>query len=212
MTGVVLPLFLATGEVRLLPPLLAGTTMGLGVGLRRLAEAWRGRAWAAAPVALGLALPLLLWPRADAAAGDYHRYYRVVDRSLLDAAAAIESELRPGDGRVVVRHDRRGWPIGWWFEGLTDAPIVVGSDQRWLGFPAEREAARLAGRFFDAPLSGAELAALAGEADVDLLVFRKWEWIGWQRWLEERDPPVRVVYDDDRFMILEVKARPGSAG
>ena len=114
-------------------------------------------------------------------------------------------EAKADGGVVVVRHDRRGWPIGWWFEGLTEARIAVGSDERWLGFPAERERARLAARFFDAPLSGTELATMARQSDVALLVFRKWEWIGWQRWLEEPDPAVVVVYDDGSFMILAVR-------
>lgn len=199
LTG--LPLFAATAQVRLLPPLLTGATLGIGLGLRALLERRRASGGRLATVA-AVALPLLLWPGADAAAVAYYRYYRVADAALVRAAAAVAA--RDPAGLVVVRHDRRRWPLGWWFEGLTDADIAVGSDPRWLGFPAERERAALAGRFFDTPLTGAQLTELAAETGVGLLVVRKWEWIGWQRWLDERDPVVTVVYDDDRYLILEL--------
>ncbi len=152
-------------------------------------------------VAVAVALPTVVWARADGYAGEFFRYYRVVDRGLLAAAAAVEGG--DAEGLVVVRHDRRGWPLGWWFEGLTEAPIVVGSDPRWLGFPAERAGAALAGRFFDQPLTGAEVEALARETGVTRLVFRKREWIGWQRWLAEPEPAVQVVHDDGVFMVVE---------
>jgi hypothetical protein len=201
LTLVALPLFAATAQVRLLPPLLTGACLGVGLGIRTLHQN-RRTPWGSLAAAAALALPILLWPAADAAAGDYYRYYRVADVSLVRAAAAVD-RFDPA-GLVVVRHDRRGWPLGWWFEGLTEARIAVGSDPRWLGFPAERDRAGLAGRFFDAPLTGDELAALAAETDASLLVVRKWEWIGWQRWLDEPDPVVDVLYDDDRYLVLEL--------
>ena len=202
LSAVGLATFLPTAEVRLLPTLLTGAVLGLAIGLHRLQLRGEGRRWRFLPMATAIAVPLLFWPAADRQAASYFRFYRVVDRSLLSAAAAVDAHAGPG--LVVVRHDRRGWPIGWWFEGLTEARIAVGSDPRWLGFPQERERAELAGRFFDQRLTGPELAALAGQTGVDLLVFRKWEWIGWQRWLEEPEPVVAVVYDDDRFLVLAV--------
>lgn len=202
LTVTCLPLFAATAQVRLLPPLLTGATLGVGLGLRALRERSR-TPWGMLATVSAVALPIVLWPSADAAAVDYYRYYRVADASLVRAAAAVDA-LDP-TGLVVVRHDRRGWPLGWWFEGLTDARIAVGSDPRWLGFPAERDRAALAGRFFDAPLTGARLTELAADTGVTLLVVRKWEWIGWQRWLDEREPAVAVVYDDDRYLILKLR-------
>lgn len=159
-------------------------------------------------VAVAVALPIVVWGRADGPAAAFFRYYRVVDGPLLGAAAAVAAG--ENGGLVVVRHDRRGWPLGWWFEGLTEAPIVVGSDPRWLGFPEERAGAALAGRFFDRPLTGAAVAALARETGVGRLVFRKREWIGWQRWLGEAAPAVTVVYDDGVFMVVEVGSGSGS--
>ena len=203
LTVVPLALLPLTPEVRLLPPLATGATLGLLLALHELRARGRGAAWGTLPVAAALALPLLLWPRADAQAADFVAYYRVVDRSLLDAAAAVDE--RAGDGQVVVARSRRGWPVGWWFEGLTDARIVVGSDEQWLGFPEEREQARLAHRFFAGRHSGPEVAALARETGVELLVFRKWEWIGWDRWLAEPDPVVEVVFDDGEFMVLDLR-------
>ena len=202
LLALALGLFGSTAEVRLVPPLLTGALLGIGVGVQRLRERWRGRGRAALPLLAAAALPVALWPAADDQAADYFRYYRVVDGSLLAAAATVATA--DGEGAVVVRHDRRGWPIGWWFEGLTESRIVVGSDPRWLGFPEEQAQAGLAARFFDRPLTGPELTDLADRSGVDTLVFRKWEWIGWQRWLDEPDPPVTVLFDDDRFMVLRV--------
>jgi len=202
LTAVGATAFLATAEVRLLPLTLTGTTLGLAYGLRRLQARASGSRWWLLPSATVIAVPLFLVPAADRQAGKYFGFYQVIDESLLSAAAAVDAQAR--GGLVVVRHDRRGWPIGWWFEGLTEAPIAVGSDPRWLGFPDERRRAELAGRFFNQRLTGPELTALAEQTGVALLVFRKWEWIGWQRWLEEPEPAVTTVYDDDRFLVFAV--------
>lgn len=205
--------FADTGEPRLVPPLLAGSVLGVGFGLRCLWQAATERhAWSptrrhllrGSVGALAVALPLLVWRDGDRLAGEFFGYYRVADRSLVAAAAALGND---GDGFTVVRHDRRGWPVGWWFEGLTETPIIVGADPRWLGFPAEREHAALAGRFFDRPLSGSELTALAAENNVDRLVFRKREWIGWQRWLEPPSPGLRVAFDDGNLVVVAIAPR-----
>jgi len=198
---VTLPLFILSAEVRLLLPILIAGTLGLGYGFQRLMESASGRVTPFlqfAPLFL-----ILLWPNADRAAGDYFRFYQVVDQPLLDAADALDEAA---DGELaVVRHDRRGWPIGWWFEGLTDAKIAVGADRRWLGFPSERDQAAMASSFFDTPVAADRLGALAVRHDVRWLVFRKWEWIGWQRWVEAANPPVTIAYDDDEFMILAIR-------
>jgi hypothetical protein len=108
----------------------------------------------------------------------------------------------------VVRHDRSVWPVGWWFEGLTDANVVVGSSLKWLAFPEERTNARLAAQFFDQKLTSAQVSDLGTRSRVDLLVFRKWDWIGWQAWLEETQPSVSVVFDDGQFMVISLRRGP----
>ena len=140
---------------------------------------------------------------ADARAADQYRFYTVADEPLQVAAAWIQ-EHHDG-GLVVTRYDRFGWPVGWWFEGLTDADIAVGSNVKWLGFPDERERALLAERFFERGMTGRAVTELAAETGVELLVFRKWEWIGWERWLSEPSPTVSVAFDDGEFMILDVR-------
>lgn len=195
-------LFLVTAEQRLLPPLLIGSALGAGTALDAFATCVRGTVLAGVPAMLGACLILLSWSRADARAAQAFDFYRVVDASLLRAAAYVDQHH---DGQlVVVRHDAHGWPVGWWFEGLTSARIAVGSNPAWLAFPEERAHARLAARFFDHRQTSAEAAGLARQAGVGLLVARKWDWIGWLAWSEEPDPQIRVVFDDGVFVVMAV--------
>lgn len=157
------------------------------------------------PLLVALVIPVLLVIPADRAASDYFAYYRTLDGPLLGAAAAVEA-ANP-EGIVAVRRDWRNWPIGWWFEGLTTAEIAVGSDPRWLGFPDEVRRAELVDRFFTARLDADQLRDLANETGVELLALRKWEWIGWQRWLEGPDPAVEPIYDDNEFLVLRILHR-----
>jgi hypothetical protein len=101
--------------------------------------------------------------------------------------------------------DRRGWPIGWWFEALQERPVIVGSDTRWLAFPEERANADAAAALFDGSLSPADFSERVRIIDARFLVIPKWEWIGWERWLATPAFPVTVVYDDDRYLVLRVR-------
>ena len=201
-------LFVLTGEARLLPPVLIGIGLGVGYGTRRLiarqAPAARGAGhWAALPAAVALALPLLLLRGADGEATAFFRFYQVLDQSLLDVATAITA-AQP-TGFVAVRTDARGWPVGWWLEGLTPAPIAVGSDPRWLGFPAERERARVVASLFAPGLTAPQVRDLAREHDIELIVLRKWDWIGWQRWQGQINAPLSVLFDDGEHLVLRVR-------
>ncbi|MCC7021600.1 MAG: hypothetical protein IT338_02165, partial [Thermomicrobiales bacterium] len=129
-------------------------------------------------------------------------FYQVVDPSLVHAAHAIAASDQPGG--VAVRQDRRGWPIGWWFEALQERPVIVGSDPRWLGFPDERANARLADTLFDGHLDAETFRTRAAAANVRFLVIPKWDWIGWDRWQRDERFPVRVVFDDDVMLVLQV--------
>jgi hypothetical protein len=197
-------LFLATKELRLMPPLIVGSTFGVGLALQSVWLRTRDTAWGGLPLAMAAALPMILWPLSDVKATNLNYYYseRVLDGGVLDAAEFVDQHH--GDGIVAVMQNRRGWPIGWWFEGLTSAKIAVGSPERWLAFPKERENARLANQFFQRRLTGAEVVELAARTNVDLLVFRKEDWLGWEAWTAEPSPRVMVVYDQNEFMIVDV--------
>jgi hypothetical protein len=193
-------LFLLSGQPRLLPPILIGAGIAAGRCARWVASSG-GRA-GAATLLLALAVGVALVVPADRATAQFAEFYRVVDGSLVRAAAAIESDR--DSGAVAVRKDRRGWPIGWWFEALLDRPIIVGSDPRWLAFPAEREHARQAEELFEGGLDGETFRQRVATSGVRYLVIAKWEWIGWERWLTTPGFPVTTLYDDDRYLVLRV--------
>lgn len=190
-------------------PALIGSALGAGAALDAFATRAHGTVLAGVPAMLGACLILLFWPRADARAAQVFDFYRVVDASLLRAVAYVDQHH--GGQLVVVRHDARGWPMGWWFEGLTSTRIAVGSNSAWLAFPEERAHARLAARFFDHRQRSAEAADLARRAGVHLLVARKWDWIGWLAWSEEPDPQIRVVFDDGVFVVMAVASDPAAS-
>lgn len=205
----VLPSFLLTHEARLIPLLLIGATLAVGAALHAYWVQY-GKTVRGIMPALGMfSIPLLLWVPSDTSAIRSFAHYRVLDRSLVAAAGWLD--IRHPDGRIVVRDDRRGWPVGWWFEGLTGAPIIVGSDEKYLFFPSERDRARLASRFFAPNMSTRQVADLAHRSGVTYLVFRKRDWIGWRAWITEPDPQVRVVFDDNEYMILAVADQPAGA-
>ena len=196
-TGLV---FLLTGQPRLLPPLLIAGGIAAGLCARRVAGF--GPLAHAVVLLLAVAIAALLVVPADRATARFADFYRVVDEPLIRAAAAIESD---GDsGAVAVRENRRGWPIGWWFEALLSRPVIVGSDPRWLAFPAEREHARQAEALFDGRLDSETFRQRAAANGVRYLVVAKWDWIGWQRWLTTPGFPVEELYDDDRYLVLRV--------
>jgi len=202
-------LFLVTQEVRLLPPLVIGSALGLALLMQTLWSwtrerkgAWGRIAWLAPLVAL--AAPLSLWPATDSQAEEFIAYYRVVDPEMVEMAAFVDDYSI--SGMVAVRKGERDWPVGWWFEGLTDAKIAVGSHPRWLGFPRERDRAAMVGDLFSGRRTSDAIVAIAGEHDVDILVFRKWEWIGWQRWQDESVPAIEIVFDNDVWMAVDVRS------
>ena len=194
------PLFLLTGQPRLLPPIIIGAGLAAGLGGRRVSAFDSGTR--VATLLMAVAVAATLFVAADRASARFADFYRVVDESLVRAAATIDAD--GGLGAVAVRHDRRGWPIGWWFEALLHRPVIVGSDQRWLAFPDEWEHARLADALFDGGLDADTFRQRAASAGVRFLVIPKWDWIGWERWTNTPGFPVSTVYDDDRYLVLRV--------
>jgi hypothetical protein len=196
-----LVLFAFTTEPRVLPALVVGTGLGIGLLLQELWERTSRTALGAAPLTLVAAMPMLLWPFADLRADELYRHYRVMDRSLHNAINFVDAY--DPEGAVLVRKTAKGWPSGWWFEGLTDERIMVGSEERWLAFDEERANARLAEAVFRDSPTAAQAAATAREGGAQLLVFRKGEWTGWQQWLTQPDA-LRVIFDDGVTMIVDV--------
>lgn len=201
--GLILPagcLFVLSGQPRLLPPVLIGTCLAVGLGAKNLLP--RHGQIRPLPLLFVVAVAMTLLLAADRATAGFAEFYRVVDQPLIEAAAAIARDR--GSGAVAVREDRRGWPLGWWFEALLTQTVIVGSDPRWLGFPSEQEHARQAAALFDGGLDPPTFAALAAANDIGYLVIPKWDWIGWERWLRQPEFPVTVLHDDDRYLVLRV--------
>jgi hypothetical protein len=82
--------------------------------------------------------------------------------------------------------------------------VIVGSDPRWLAFPMEREHARQAEALFDGGLDAGTFHQRAIASGVHYLVVAKWDWIGWERWVNAPGFPVAEIYDDDRYLVLRV--------
>lgn len=198
-------LFLLSGQPRLVPPVLIGSAIAVGLGAKDALSRQNQIRPLLLLAVTAVAITLLI--SADRATGNFAEFYRVVDQPLIDAATAIERD--GGDGAVVVRKDRRGWPVGWWFEALLTQPVIVGSDPQWLGFPSEQEHARQADALFDGGLDPATFATRAAAENIGYLVIPKWDWIGWERWLHQPGFPVSILYDDDRYLVLRVATVAG---
>lgn len=147
------------------------------------------------------ALALWLGWRSSGIATEFAGFYRVLDASTVNAAAFLANQ--PDDHAIAVMADRRGWPVGWWYEALQQRPVLTGSDPRWLAFPDERNRADAVQALF-ATRNGQELRELSTQLEVDTLVVRKWEWIGWDRWLDDPAEAPTAVFDDGVTLILQV--------
>ena len=196
-----------SGEPRLALALIVGATLAAAIALQAILTKSRGTIVANLAIPAAVALPLLLLPLSDTRARDLYNYYGIADRSLIETAAWVDAEHQ---GRTVaVARNKESWPLGWWFEGLTGAEILVGSDERWLGFPAEREAARIVNRFVDQPLTSAEVRALARQSGVELLVVKQADWPISRIWQSGEDP-LPVVFTDaggGGFTIFDLASR-----
>lgn len=192
--------FLVTGEGRLLALTFCGIALGVAVGLDAMRSRLAGSVLVGLPQGLVFSLVLLL-PIADKQARDDFNYYRTIEPGAIGAARWLDRNAH-GEA-VVVGANSRGWPVGWWFEGLTgDARIVVGSDLRWVAFPAERDSARTAASFFVPGISLARVRELAAGAGVRYLVFSVRDWTGWEDWEEQPS----TVYHSPTYRIIDIDA------
>ncbi len=193
---------IATNEPRVVPVILIGSVISLAHAAERLTRSLRSPA-AGNVLIVALAVSAVsIAARADQTAS-YFSYYRVMDRELQATIDWTAQNATGGD--IAVRSSSRGWPIGWWFEGLSGRYVLVGSNPQWLGFPEERRNALIVNALFDRPTTSAQAANQAGAAGLRYLIFNRQEWIGWQAWLSEPMPSVRVMYANDEFMVLQVQ-------
>ena len=198
--------FPLTGEARVLPPLVIGCTVSAGWVIRSLASQVSPYRATSAALAVALATVAVAWPSTDRKAQIAFDYYKVLDPSMVHAAQYLDSV--PGSGKAAVRTDLRGWPVGWWFRGLTGRPVLVGSDARWLGFPKERTQAEAVNELFAVTASAEAVRQSALDQGIAMLVFRPRDWAGWRDWSFGDGEPLSVVYDDGEYMILAVRGAP----
>jgi len=100
-----------------------------------------------------------------------------------------------------------GSPFGWWVQGLGRRSALVGSEDQWLNFPAERERAQESVALFTAanPL-GPTVLEHARQLGVGYLVI-PWLWGGLtqgQLAAFEVDHPGAQVFDNNALVIVEV--------
>jgi hypothetical protein len=192
-------LLIASGQPRLAPTLLLG-----GAILFALSCRWAAPAWGSArPVLLATWCAATLWLAwtTTGLTREFASYYQVLDASLLAATRSIPPAKV---GAIAVAADRRGWPVGWWVEALQERPVFTGSNPQWLAFPEEQYRADAAATLFASP-DARVLRERADALDVTYLVMRKWDWIGWDHWVESGDNTVAIMYDDDETIVLEIR-------
>lgn len=188
---------LATSEPRLLPWLVLGSTVGLGLGLAALRPRLARPARLAVDGTVAL-FALALLGTAEAASRAERTSGRVLDGSYVAAARWVDGHAP--SGLVAVNASAAGHPVGLWFSGLTRARVLVGSDPQWLAFPRQRASAALVADLFrdGRPLVDAARAARA--AGIDLLVTRKRDRPEWAAWAESARG--RVAYEDAQFVAF----------
>ena len=192
--------FAATGEGRLLALVFFGVAGGVALAGHALNRRLAGTVLAGVPQALVLGLVFVV-PYADDQAREDFAYYRTLEPGMIGAARWLDANAE--DETAVVGASGRGWPMGWWFEGLTgDARIVVGSDLRWVAFSEERDNARLAREFFAFARTEAEVRALGEREGVRYLVFSTADWTGWQDW----DAEPAFTYVSGTYRVLDLHA------
>lgn len=191
-------LLVASGQPRLAPPVLLG-----GAILAGFTCSTTTRAWTNARLPVLSAWCLAIFWLAGITTGlvrEFGHFYQVLDASLVTAAQRIPSS---STGAVAVAPDRRGWPVGWWIEALRETPVFTGSNPQWLAFPEERARAEEVDALLASPRASV-LQERARDLEVEYLLLRKWEWIGWERWIDGTPDVPTVIYDDNETMVFRI--------
>lgn len=129
-----------------LVPLLVTSALGLLAATVRPPAALKWRAGLRAAAAGGLAATVVGGLTVFPAQIQY--YGSLVPDGTSQALAALRANSDPTD--VVAVPPVRGLPFGWWVEGRAQRPALVGSSEKWLNFPRERERANTSVRLFSA--------------------------------------------------------------
>jgi len=192
--------FLATGEGRMFALVFIGMALCMAAGLEWARIRWSGSGLAGVPFALVFGAMFLVIG-ADRQASEDFAYYRTLEPGMADAANWLEANTA-GES-VAVQANARGWPVGWWFEGLVDSDrVLVGSDERWLGFPEEREHAREVADLFAFGLSLDQVRTRAEPLGVRYLAFSTSDWTGWRAWTVQP----AYVFDSPTYRIVDLDA------
>lgn len=194
--------FLATGEPRLLPFMIIG---GVGAFTRALDEIGQ---WSfECEIASRLAPPILivlLVPSALRFNESLANYYTALDPPAIETIHWLSNSS--DDGAAAVASIRQGWPIGWWFAGLSSRRIVVQSDERWIAFPKEVAESRLVDRLLYNTDDSHEACTLASTAGIRFLVFRQAEWEETSYWTDGPDPQfAEAVFYNSEYSVLRFR-------
>jgi len=192
----------ASGQPRLAPPILVGGAILAGFACHVTTRTW---AKTRLPVLAAWCLAIIwLAGVTTGFTSEFARYYQVLDASLVAATQRIPS---PAAGAIAVTSDHRGWPVGWWVEALQEAPVFTGSNPQWLAFPDERTRAETVKALLASP-DVSVFQQRARDSEVTYLLLRKWDWIGWERWLESTPDAPTVIYDDNETIVFQVDSAP----
>ena len=195
--------FPLTGEARLLPPLVLGLGIGIAIAVGSAGRDGDRLMWSSLGTAVLAGVLAVAWPSTDQKAQIAFDYYHVLTPSLVRTAAFLDEY--PEKGEAAIRTDIRGWPVGWWFRGLSNRPVLVGSDSQWLGFPRERVQAQAVDSIFSETSSPDAVRQIALSAGVRFLVYRPRDWPGWNGWSFDAGSPLVKIYDDGTYEVLAVR-------
>lgn len=192
--------FVSTGEPRLLPVLIIVGLCSVVWTLSDI-EQWSFES----KVACRLVLPvtaLLMYPATADFSGSLASYYAVLNPSALETIDWLEHEPEPGG--AAVASIRQGWPVGWWFAGLSDRRIYVQSDERWIAFPREVDESRLVDVLLYRSEDSLAACTAASSVGLSFLVFRQAEWQETAFWRDGHDPLyASIAFANQEYTVLK---------
>jgi hypothetical protein len=89
-------------------------------------------------------------------------------------------------------------------EALQERPVFTAGNPRWLAFPEERTRADATAALFASP-DARVLQERADAQAVEYLVMLKWDWIGWDHWIDSGADTVAIIYDDNETIVMRIR-------